>query len=332
MTEQGNFIPFRESVSQAPEFKEPFKASILGKPQSWPFQEVKSDKNSSVEKVVFEAKSSFTEDMDMDPLLVRVSYEEPYGLEAKRTIVLRKFSNSELLMISGEIKYGFGEVDILIASNLNGPFETKEIVSDPENFKPTIMVVAAGDKPIPPVAYMEHHFSSRIPINVEFPHADFEEALNGEVEKREKQGFNTPSYKKTYFQWEELAGAKVGITKYDDPTNLNRLNYYRWFTKINNREPVQLEDSPYKEKISWSQNRRGQWGSGRLRFSRINSQTGETWMLSVPEWIDKQRFHDSIQSEDLMGFFWRYPVVFCVKRPGEAKKWFSTFSKKDLPR
>jgi len=331
MTEQPKFMPFRESISQAPEFKEPFKANILGEPQVWPFQEVKSDKDSSADKIVFEAKSHFTKNMDTDPLLVRVSYEEHYGLKAKRTIVLRKFSDSELLMTSGEIRYGLGEVDIVMAANLDGPFATEGIVSDPENFKPTIMVVAAGDKPIPPLAYMEYHLTSQIPINAEFPHADFKEALNGDVEKREKQGFNTPSYKKTYFQWEELAGAKVGITKYDDPTNPDRLSYYRWFTKINNSEPVQLEDSPYKEKISWSHDR-WQWGSGRLRFSRINSQTGETWMLSVPEWINKSDFHRSIQHSCLTSFFYEYPVVFCVKKPGGERKWFSTYYKRDIAR
>ena len=323
MTEQGKFTPFRESVSQAPEFREPFKANMFGGPQSWPFQEVKSGKDSSARKVVFEAKSSFTKDMDMDPLLVRVSYEEPYGLKAKRTIVLRKFSDSELLMTSSEIKYSFGEVDIVIAANLDGPSATEGIVSNPENFKPIIMVVAVGDKRIPPIAYMDYHLSSRIPINVEFPHADFKEALNGDVEKREKHDFSQPSYKNTYFQWEQLVGAKVGIAKYDHPTDPDQLRYYRWVTKINNSEPIQLEDSPYKEKISRSESR-WRWGSGRLRFSRINSQTGETWMLSVPEWIDKSCFHRDIQNNSLMDFFGQYPVIFCVKKPGEDKKWFST--------
>lgn len=328
MTEKRKFTPFRESISQAPEFKEPFKANILGEPQVWPFQEVKSNKDSSADRIVFEAKSHFTKDMDTDPLLVRVSYEESYGLKAKRTIILRRFSDSELLMTSGEIRYSFGEVDIVMAANLDGPFATEGIVGDPENFKPTIMVVAAGDKPIPPIAYAEYQPSSQIPINAQFPCADFKEALNGEVEKRER---HPASYKQTYFQWEELAGAKVGITRYDNPTHPDWLQYYRWVTKINSREPIQLEGSPYEGKISWSHDR-GHWGDGRLRFSRMNPKTGETWMFSVPEWINQQRFHNGIQSERLMDFFWEYPVVFCVKKRGEDRKWFSTYSNKDLPR
>lgn len=328
MTEKStHFSSFSEIISQAPEFKKPFRANTPFGIQEWPFKKVEPKKGTSSKRAIFEAKSSFAEDTDTDPMLVRVSYEEDYGLQAKKTIALRRFPDSELLMTSGEIRYSFGEVDIVLAANLNSPFVTEGILSDPKSFEPTISVIA-GDKPIPPIAYVEYQPSSRIPINAQFPCADFQEALNGEVEKREK---HPASYKQTYFQWEELVGAKVGITRYDNPNYPDWLQYYRWVTRINSRESVQLEGSPYKGKISWSHDR-GHWGDGRLRFSRMNPKTGEAWMFSVPEWINQQTFHENIQHEPLRSFFWQYPVIFCVKRRGEDRKWFSTYSNKDLPR
>lgn len=74
------------------------------------------------------------------------------------------------------------------------------------------------------------------------------------------------------------------------------------------------------------------WGEGRLRFSRINPQTGESWMFSVPEWMDDRRFNNDIQHSPLTSFFWQYPVVFCVKNRGEERKWFSTHSRFDKAR
>lgn len=329
MVEAGSQIPFRESTSQAPEFSQPFKANTLFGVQYWPFQEIQTKDDGSIrEKVVFEAHGRPSE--ETDPLIVRVSYEAPYGLKAKRTIVLRQFPDSELLIQSGEVRYSFGELDISIAFGLGSPIVTPEIARNPENFKATIGVLV-DDEQIPPLAYIDYHFSSQIPINVQFPYADYEEALKGEVEKREKQGFAPSSYRYTYFGWENLVGAKVGITRYDDPKDDDYLRHYRWFTRINSPEPVQLEGSPYKQKVSRSE-AGWYWGEGRLRFSRMNIQTRESWMFSVPEWIDKGQFHNDIQYLPLTDFFWKYPVVLCVKRRGEERKWFSTHSNHDKAR
>jgi hypothetical protein len=330
MVEKDNRLSFRSRVSQAPEFKKPFQLESMGRNLiDLPFLEIPLDEKLSEEKIIFEAKSSFSESMDVNPILIRVSYEDPYGLEAKRTIVQREFDGSELLMQKGEVKRNFGEIDIVLSSNLKIPLDDKETLSDMENFIPTISVMSSG-KEVPPIARIEYDSSSQLPITVKFPYADFWGALKGEVEKRDDS--NNHSYRYTYFNWEHLVGAKVGTTKYKFPAHPDSLEYYNQFVKINNMELTALpEDNLYEEKISKSSDN-WKWGSGRLRFSRINKQTGEVWMFSVPEWIDKKNFNANIQDDSLMDFFWRYPVVFCVKRKGEDGKWYATWSKKDTQR
>ncbi|OGD87085.1 hypothetical protein A2870_04635 [Candidatus Curtissbacteria bacterium RIFCSPHIGHO2_01_FULL_41_11] len=329
MVEAENRISFRESIAQAPEFSQPFVANTLFGVQHWPFQEVQaSDGNESLrEKVVFEAHGRPSE--ETDPMVVRVSYEATYGLQAKRTVILRKYPE-ELLMQSAEVRYNFGDIDISVAAGLSSPIVTSGILSDPESFQATIGVLA-GDKPVPPLALVDYHYSSQIPLNADFVHGDYKEALEGDVEKRDKKGFSSPSYRKTYFQWEHLAGAMVGVTRYDDPKDSDYLRYYKRYTKINNREPVQLEGSPYRQKISRSEGG-WRWGEGRLRFARMNSEVGESWMFSIPEWVNKHQFHRDIQHSPLSDFSWKYPVVFCVKRRGEERQWSSTWSNRDKVR
>ena len=329
MVEAGSKVPFRESISQAPEFSQPFVANTIFGVQHWPFQEVqaKNGDESGKEKIVFEAHGRPSE--ETDPMLIRVSYEASHGLQAKRSVIYRQYPDKPIMQ-SAEVRYSFGDIDISIAVGLSAPIVTPGIMNDPESFQATIGVLA-GDKPIPPLALVDYHFSSQIPLNAEFVHGDYKEALEGDVEKREKEGFSSTSYRKTFFQWEQLAGAKVGVARYDDPKDNNHLRYYRWFTTINNREPVQLEGSPYRQKILRSEGG-WRWGEGRLRFARMNDQAGESWMLSIPEWVDKHQFHHDIQHSPLHEFSWKYPVVFCVKRSGEERQWFSTWSIRDKAR
>jgi len=61
----------------------------------------------------------------------------------------------------------------------------------------------------------------------------------------------------------------------------------------------------------------------------MNNETGESWMLSVPEWIDKGKYADAIKDRMLEDFFLEYPVIFCVKMHDEERKWFSTCYTRD---
>lgn len=64
----------------------------------------------------------------------------------------------------------------------------------------------------------------------------------------------------------------------------------------------------------------------------MNTDTGESWFFSVPEWMNTQNFILNIQESLLTDFATEYPVVFCVKKPGEPRNWFSTAFRSDRKR
>ena len=330
MVESGSHTPFRDSIRHAPEVSQPFIANTPVGVQKWPFKEIKRGKNaSSKETVVFEARSVPHE--ELNPQIVRVSYEESYGLKAKRTLVLVRPSGSEFLFSGGNIRYESGEIVISYSLNLSGPFLTEDLLRDTNQFEASILVTNAMDPNVPPLAWIQYNPSQKIPIDVRFPYADFQQALKGDVEKRERQQFGSASYKQTYFQWEHLVGAKIGASKYDSAIDTTIPMYYAHRTSINNREPVHIKNTPYEGKITRSESRIFP-GVGRLRFSRMNEETGESWMFSVPDLMDRNMLFREIQHSALRDFFYQYPIIFCVKNRGEERQWHSTWGQIDKAR
>lgn len=312
----------------APEFTKPLVWSTPDGKKESPFELIKLGKEDPYGEVkaIFEAKN------DESGQLVKVDYTQSSGLKLKRQLYL---SGEDL--ISGEVAYNFGEVQIVLGAGyfapmLLHPLCVKDQLADMESFRAGISVIKANTGPtVPRLALMEYGSNSQIPLNAEFPMADYEDAKNGTYEMRKGRFDEQPTYQTTYFQWENLVGAKVGATRFKEEGDHTHLGYYRWVTKINNSGLVQIEGTPYASKISHSRDRR-RWGEGRLRFSRKNINTGEAWMFSVPEWLDKKRFVGDLESQSLSDFRWQYPVIFCVKRPGQEREWLSTLGKRDLPR
>lgn len=325
MRELTSHVPFAESVKGAPEFNQPFVSRTLnGTTEQWPLQLVESV-DGPHGKVVFEGHSP--DDSESVPHFVKISYEAPYGLKVKRTLLYRKTSESGLFLLSNaDVVYSFGDVDVSYNSSLSFPIVTDSSLEDPNAFQAAICVTAAGNQQIPPIALMRYDFDPQQPLDARFACADYEEALKGEVERRNPR-WRQPSYQHNFFGWEHLGGASVGLTKYDNVDYPDNPNYYGWNTSINSRKPVELKGSPYTAKISRSRARI--WGEGRLRFSRINSETRESWMFSVPEWMNISKFHKHIENASLIDFLYQYPVVFCVKSPSIERKWFSTFYTND---
>lgn len=325
MNEAPSSTPFREVISSAPEFHRPFVAKTIFGTQDWPFVEIKQEKSDPYDRevVIFEANG--LPSPETDPLKVRVSYEEPYGLKVKRQVVSRRYGD-EFLMGSASVRYSFDEVDIVLACQLESDIVIESMYRDPREFQASILVESRQGTQ-PPLAYMVYELGKHVPIHAEFPCADYDQALVGNVEAREKR--NRTSYKKTYFQWEDLVGAKAGVARYDDPNHGDWLRHYAWPTTVNSREPKHLKGEIYKQKITRSPAMRRE---GRLRFSRMNVETGESWTLSVPEFIDIGDFHRNSQHEALRDFSWRYPIVFCVKRRGEERIWYSTWGQRDQGR
>lgn len=166
---------------------------------------------------------------------------------------------------------------------------------------------------------MEYTRSQQIPLNAEFPYASYEDATKGVYETRRGRFDHVSTRQTIYFQWENLVGAKVGVTKFKAEEADNAcLNYYRWVTKVNNPEWTKLEGTPYAAKITHSPNRR-EWGKGRLRFHRKDVETGELWMLSVPEWINKADFIGNLVGQPLSTLRMEYPVIFWTRQPGQEK-------------
>ncbi len=328
MTEKGSQVSFRESiVGQVPELSNPFIVKTPLGLQQWPFKEIEQDAESSKSKVVFEAHS--IPNAELNPLIVRVSYEADYGLNAKKTLFFCKPPESDESLFQGaEVRRVFGNIEIFYSMGLSGPFITEALLKDPNNFNASILVTSGADLIIPPLAWVEYSQISKIPIIARYPDADFQQALVGDVEKRQEQQTRPGSYKETFFQWEHLVGAKVGVSRYDDPNRKDSPRYYHWPTEVNSREAVHLKDTPYRSKITRSAERMYP-GVGRLRFSRMNSETGESWVFSVPDWFTNDMFYSDIQDKNLLDFFYRYPVVFCVKRRGEERMWYSTWGLRD---
>jgi len=327
MVEQDKQSSFRETIlREAPESSKPFEAKTLVGTQYWPFKEVAQEEESKG-KIVFEAHS--TPNKELNPHFVRVSYEEPYGLKVKRSLVFVQ-PQSEYLLQDAEVRFKLGDIEVAYSMDLSEPFVVDDLLRNANNYKASILVTKGADPNIPPLAWVEYNPTAKISIYARFPYAEFQQALNGDFEKRERTQSQSGSYRETYFQWEHLVGAKVGVNRYDDLNYPNSPRYYREVTRINNSQPVQLKETPYRVKITRFQARTYP-GIGRLRFSRMNTETGESWMFSVPDWVVNDKYIYEIQQTLLRDFFWQYPVVFCVKNRGEERKWFSTFSQTDQP-
>lgn len=320
MLEKDIQIPFRETIKEAPEFSQHLEVdTIIGK-QKWPLEKLKED--NPKHKVVFLAKSIPSE---IAPTRIKISYEAPYGLKARKQIVESRRYENDFQMEAAQIKYQIDDLEISYNFTLKSPIVT---TMDHKDFVASIYVTKIGDNSIPPIARVDYDPEAKVQISTYFPNAEYEKMLTGDVEKREKEMFRQPSYSETYLQWEYLVGGKVGVSRYDHPEFPDDLWSYRWLTNINAKEPRPIGGTPYQGKITRSL-RDNMMTARRLRFSRINKETGQSIMISVPDSIERYRFYNDIQHDDLTSFFMEHPVVFCVKNRQEERKWYSTGRKTD---
>lgn len=318
MKDREEKVPFREKIKDAPEFGQYIEVNTIVGLERWPLSEVKDEE--SEDKVIFVAKSTPSE---LAPTRMKISYESPYDLRVRRMVLERIAKEEEHVMECAEIKFSIDDLEISYVTHLKGPLAIQEILEEPRNFVTSIYVTSKNHNNIPPIASVTYDLESKIQVNAKFPNADFEKILTGDFEKVEKDRFGQASYSETYLQWEYMVGAKVGVSRFTDTDYPNRLRFRAWNTNINNRGPKIIEDTAYQGKITRSL-RAHPMQAHRLRFSRINKESGQSIMLSVPDHIDPYRFHNHIQHETLISFFWEYPVVFCVKNKGEERKWYST--------
>ncbi|MFA5932482.1 MAG: hypothetical protein WCV81_05515 [Microgenomates group bacterium] len=257
--------------------------------------------------------------------LVRVIYDKYYGLKAKKIIQVTKLEQGEELLIDGQVEYDFGKLHIALGTGLKQNLMIiEDFLRDPNQFAAGISVISnqCPESKIP-VAQIRYDWSSSIQLNAEFPCSEFQDVLEGRVDRRKERHGNRESYPTTYFQWEYLLGAKIGSQTFKNEEN-NDLQWLMRVTAINNQKMTPIEGTGYLGAISRSSYNWGARRQGRLRFTRINPETGEILMFAVPDKIDQKDFAQSLVKDSMNEFLGQYPVAFCVQQPGESGQMFST--------
>src|SRR3989344_1779492 len=144
--ERGGTTPFVETVKYAPEFFGIYETNTHYGLERWPI--VQDQGNSTDKKVVFTAENP--RGSEIGDHRVVVSYEAPYGLKARKALTYRK-PESEFLLVHGEVRYNFGDVDIVYSQVLDSPFVFDSGLRDKTNFFPAI-TVEAHSRTVPPPA------------------------------------------------------------------------------------------------------------------------------------------------------------------------------------
>lgn len=315
MTERVSPIPFSELIKTAPETTSPYVANLLtGKKEQWPFKLIEQP---DLAKAVFVANSGLGH--EGSPSRIEVTYEESHGLSAKRTLFYRtpEFGN-KFLIESGDISIKSGELDITYAIAYNAIFVTEDLLNDHSNFTPTISVHGSNES-VPPLASAKFDPDGQMPIDIQFPLADFDSATKGEIEQRRNKFDNRPIYRTNYFSLDKNGRKIVGVSKFEDRTSTfagkeyshSDLRFSGWYQDDNAFR--KLEGSDYVALASRL--------NERLRFARQNIKTGEIWTLSVPEGIQREAFYGDVVSLPMADFFQKYPASFAVKKMGEKSMW-----------
>lgn len=274
-------------------------------------------------------------DADLEPgvprqsLFVKVKYDSHYALKARIKEVWLKTSGdkkSEALLV-GDMKYNLDPVSVVFSVAPQTFLHAYDfMLKDSSSYLVTLAIESASDDPEkPPLAQVSYGWSGHeIPMNAEFVDASFEDALRGEIEQRHGL-LQRLNHQRTYFQWEYLVGAKVGATRFEDSQS-GELKSNRWLAQINAPQLTSLEETPYQAGIyhGYESDRSRLW-EGVLRLVRTDAVTGESWMLSVPDWIRNEEFIRNLSRSLFRDFFFQYPVVFGVRRPGQEDLWFRSF-------
>lgn len=321
----------------APEFTKPLIIDTPSGKREVPYKLVKLGKDSDYdeERAIFEAREEvlerdFSDDDEPAGAVVKIDYSGSYGLKLRRMRYVHEKSNS---LISGELSYQVGELKAVLWAGysctfLLSPSNVERQLSREQHFDTGISIVAANGSNNPQLATVTYGMSQQIPLNAEFPSASFKDAKEGAFEMRREEYDTIPVYERTYFQWENLVGAKVGRTRFKGEGV--KLDYKRWLATVNSQQWISVEDTPYAAKITHSPDRR-HWGEGRLRFHRRDTETGELWMFSVPEWLNKEEFIQNLNNDTFDNLCYKYPVRFWVRQSGQEREEVFTWGKRDLP-
>ncbi len=272
-----------------------------------------------------------------DAYLIRVQYDNGYcqtGRTAKTRQTFRRTTREawgeekpepSLTLLLGHMQYDFGPVSIyyrvMPVSSFHAGYNF--LLNDPNSYKVSIEVMPNSPdlEEKPPLAQVSYTGGNiKVPLRGEFVSTEYDEALTNGVEER-----GTGSYEYAYFLSELLRGIRIGRTRFENKQRAELEGFERE-AKLNPKRPYLLKGSPYKVGVYHRFPEMGpyRFGESRLSFARMNTKTGEEWLLSVPEWIDNKGFIRNLSGAMFRDFFYQYPAVFGVRRPGQEDQWFGT--------
>lgn len=333
-----NKAQFR-TVFDAPELKQPIIFARDDRNLIIPFDRFQIEDDGHFRRGILETSpyDELERDLHENPdsyadeeIFVRVKYDSMFGLKAKTWQLLRRIKREawssdqeaqepELLLVSGYVRRDFGPVSISLDI---GPLSAIHAahnftLRNQDSFQININVIPTPtnleEKPsFAQITYTKGDW--RVPIEGKFVDAEYNQVLTDETE-----GLNSPS---TYFRGQHLIGTVLGrrwLTNDQSP----KMKSIERNAKVNPKTLSLLRGSPYKVGLYRHQPK---FEKGRLIFARRNTESGESWILSVPEWIDNHGFSNSLSgyTRDCVTSF---PVTFGVRREGQKDQWFSTFGR-----
>src|SRR3990167_1977573 len=277
--------------------------------------------------------------------LIRVRYDSLYGLRARTWQVLRIITRDawseekeepELILLFSDMKYDCGSVSIFYRSMPASFFHANYdlLLRNPNSHRVSIEVRSNSldleEKP--PIAQILYSPNDQEPIiRGEFVNAEYDEALNNGVEERKGKLSGEWNHPYTVFLCEFIIGLRLGSIQFQDKQSGNLRQFHRE-AKLNPPRPYPLKGSPYTAGVYFGYRNdlvRGGLGHRRLSFARMNRQTGEEWVLSVPDWINSRHFMNDLSGKPFGDFFLTYPVVFGVRRLGQEDQWCVTLGNHD---
>lgn len=307
---------FRRVFGEAPELTEPFKT----RKYSVPLELVDFHREGLYPLATFEGISPIE---DENILKIRIGYAS--SLRLRREQVFTK-PGANFVLNNANIRYNTGPVDIVYFAGgpiLVNPFGGKE--RDWPLFSRQILVQLTGKQghPLAQVEYFDSNGS--IQYELFLTYGEFGDLIAAsKVQSGEK---DKPGLRVGRADIGTLSGVRIqeisfvgGKIKSETPAKQSPVN----------GALTGLDNTPYQYQIIHDRDRQ-EWGRGRLRFSRVHSGTGSSCMLSVPEWLNPDRFMECMVGNQWYEILMSHPVRFAVEDSGQPRQWFSTFGNDDKP-
>lgn len=319
MAKPEQIAEFKRVFGDAPELTEPFKT----REHSLPLKLVDFHREGSYPLATFEGVSPIEDENTLKVRKVRVDYAG--SLRSRREQVFTK-PGANFVLNYANVRYNTGPVDIVYLAG--GPIIVNPFGGDERDwslFSRQILVQLTG-KQGTPLAQVEY-FNSNGSIQYELflTYGEFGDLIAAsKVQSGEKDKLGLRAGRADIGT---LSGVHIQETSIVDGRIKSETPVKQSFV---NGVWTDLDNTPYQYQVSYDRDRQ-EWGRGRLRFSRVHSGTRSSCMLSVPEWLNSDRFMECMVGKQWYEILMNHPVRFAVEDSGQPRQWFSTFGEDDKP-